>query len=114
MSADRVSDHLPLRPVELHVLLSLGDGERHGYGIMKDAAERTGEAVIPDVATLYRALRRMVENGLIQPAERRSLEGKNRNYYRITPLGVDVAKAESNRLRVLVDAAREGGFLAGG
>lgn len=109
-----VERHLPLRPVELHVLLSLGRGPRHGYGIMRDAAERTGEEVIPDVGTLYRALRRMVELELIEPASPPAGdEGGDgrRNYYGITPLGREVASAEARRLAALVADAHAGGFL---
>lgn len=104
---------LPLRPVELHVLLSLGRQERHGYGIIQDAEERTGEAVIPDVGTLYRALRRMVDEDLIEPSERKKAGDGRRNYYRITALGRRVAEAEAVRLSSLVEAARAGGFLGG-
>ncbi len=103
-----IESFLPLRPVELHVLLSLADGPRHGYGIMQDASERTGEEVIPDVGTLYRALRRMVDAGLIVPSDS---EDERRNDYRITPLGRRVAEAESRRLASLVRAARASGFL---
>lgn len=101
---------LPLRPVELHVLLSLGGGPRHGYGIMQDASERTGEDVIPDVGTLYRALRRMVDEHLIAHDEEAG-DGR-RKLYVITPLGRRVAAAEAERLASLVEAARAGGFLA--
>ena len=107
---------LPLRPVELHVLLSLGSGPRHGYGVMQDAEARTGEEVIPDVGTLYRALRRMVDRGLIEPAD--APEGSEadarRVYYDLTSLGHEVAAAEARRLSSLVDAARAGGFLPEG
>jgi DNA-binding PadR family transcriptional regulator len=106
---DDVERFLPLRPVEFHVLLSVSAGPRHGYGIMQDAAERTGKEVIPDVGTLYRALRRMVEGGLIEPSEESG--GGRRNDYRITPLGRRVAEAESLRLASLVRAARSGGLL---
>ena len=99
---------LPLRPVEFHVLLSLAPGPRHGYGIMQDAAERTGEEVIPDVGTLYRALRRMVDRGLIEPT---AASDARRNDYRITPRGRRLAEAESERLASLVRAAQAGGFL---
>jgi DNA-binding PadR family transcriptional regulator len=104
-----VQRFLPLRPVEFHVLLSVSARPRHGYGIMQDAAERTGEEVMPDVGTLYRALRRMVEAGLIEPVD--DVEGGRRNDYRITPLGRRTAKAESLRLASLVRAARAGGLL---
>lgn len=99
---------LPLRPVEFHVLLSLAAGARHGYGIMQDAAERTGEEIIPDVGTLYRALRRMVDRGLIEPT---AASDSRRNDYRLTPLGRRLAEAESRRLASLVRAAQAGGFL---
>jgi DNA-binding PadR family transcriptional regulator len=107
---------LPLRPVEFHVLLSLAAGERHGYGIIQDA-ERRGEAMVPDVGTLYRALRRMQDQGLIEAADRREASDagdERRNYYRITALGLRAARAEARRLAALTDAARLGGLLAEG
>ena len=108
----RVESLLPLRPVEFQILLSVAPGERHGYGMMQDAHER-GEAV-PDVGTLYRALARMVDQGLIaQSGARRDSEAgdERRNYYRITDLGLRVAKAEARRLEALTRAARLGGLL---
>jgi DNA-binding PadR family transcriptional regulator len=108
----RVESLLPLRPVEFHVLLSLAGGERHGYGILQDARER-GETV-PDIGTLYRALARMVDQGLIEAADSRpaaDADDERRNYYRITSVGLRVAKAEAQRLEVLTRAARIGGLL---
>ena len=113
MDRDRkIETLLPLRPVEFHILLSLADGERHGYGIMQDARER-GETV-PDVGTMYRALARMVDQGWIEAgSSRRSADAddERRNYYRITDLGLRVAKAEARRLDALTRAARIGGLL---
>jgi len=107
----RTETLLPLRPVEFQILLSLAEGERHGYGMMQDAKER-GEAV-PDVGTLYRALARMVDQGLIGAgAARPDEEGdERRNNYRITSVGLRVAKAEARRLEALTRAARLGGLL---
>ena len=105
---------LPLRPVEFHILLSLAAGERHGYGIIQDAEQR-GERVLPDVGTLYRALRRMLDQGLIDTAEARAAADANderRHYYRITPLGLKVARAEAVRMEALMRAARMSGLLA--
>ena len=105
--------HLPLRPVEFHILLSLAAGERHGYGIIQDVEAR-GETSVPDVGTLYRALRRMEDQGLIGAAERGPAPDagdERRNYYRITPLGLRVAKAEARRVEALIRAARLGGLL---
>jgi DNA-binding PadR family transcriptional regulator len=108
-----VTAFLPLRPVEYHVLLSLSDRPRHGYGIMQDAEDRSGSAVIPDVATLYRALKRMVEGGLIRPAEGRAAGDRRRTDYEITSLGARVARAESRRMATLVEAAAGAGLLRG-
>jgi DNA-binding PadR family transcriptional regulator len=117
MGTDRarrtLDDLLPLRPVEFHVLLSLAAGERHGYGIIQDIQTR-GDAPAPDVGTMYRALARMVEAGLIEPAARRPAADagdERRNYYRITAAGRRAAAAEARRLELLTKAARVGGLL---
>ncbi|HET7585004.1 MAG TPA: helix-turn-helix transcriptional regulator [Gemmatimonadaceae bacterium] len=99
--------YLPLRPVEFHVLLSLAAGERHGYGMLQDAESR-GERI--DVGTLYRALARMVDQLLIAPAGNDPSD-ERRNNYRITPLGLEVARAEAARMAALTRAARAGGLL---
>lgn len=105
---------LPLRPIEFEVLLSLQAGERHGYGIVQDAAARNAVDITLGLGTLYRALRRLVEQGLIVAAERREAadaEDERRNYYAITELGRAVAIAEARRMEALVGAARAGGLL---
>ena len=114
MDRDRIDAYLPLRPVEFNILLSLAAGERHGYGIIQDIEAR-GDSAVPDVGNMYRALARMVENGLIEatrPAdhadERRD---ERRNYYRITARGLRVARVEAQRLQTLLRAARLGGLL---
>lgn len=117
MDRDRGIDrHLPLRRVEFHILLSLTTGERHGYGIIRDIEAR-GETSVPDVGTMYRALARMVEAGLIEAAARQPAPDsgdERRNYYRITSAGTRVARAEAQRLGALVQAARAGGLLPKG
>jgi DNA-binding PadR family transcriptional regulator len=112
----RPESYLPLRPVEFHILLSPAAGERHGYGIIRDAEAR-GDAPVPDVGTLYRALARLVENGWIAAAERRPAADagdERRNYYRIQPLGLAIARAEARRFEALTRAARAGGLLEAG
>ena len=104
---------LPLRAVEFHILLSLASGERHGYGIIKDIQAR-GEAAVPDVGTMYRALARMVEHRLIEASARRPAPDagdERRHYYRITDVGLRAAKAEARRMEALTRAARIGGLL---
>jgi DNA-binding PadR family transcriptional regulator len=116
MDRRRIDTHVPLRPVEFHILLSLAAGERHGYGIIQDIAAR-GETAVPDVGTMYRALARMVETGLIEASARRpapDADDERRNYYRITKVGLQLARAEAQRLEALMRAARQGGLLAKG
>ncbi|HEX2165326.1 MAG TPA: helix-turn-helix transcriptional regulator [Thermoanaerobaculia bacterium] len=108
------ASYLPLRPVELYVLLSLAAGERHGYAILQES-EALGGPAVPDVGTLYRALRRMREQELIAecpPPDGEELTDERRNYYRLTPLGREVGEAEARRLDRLTVAARSRGFLA--
>ena len=110
MDRDRIDAHLPLRPVEFHILLSLAEAERHGYGIIQDIQAR-GDAAVPDVGTMYRALARMVETGLIKAAPAAGRRDERRNCYRLTDLGLRVAKAEARRLQALTRAARVSGLL---
>jgi DNA-binding PadR family transcriptional regulator len=114
---DRVRHDLkppvPLRSVEFHILLSLAAGARHGYGIIQDIQTR-GESAVPDVGTMYRALARLLEGGLIATATRRPVadsDDERRNYYRITDEGLRIARAEARRLETLTRAARLGGLL---
>ncbi|MGH9384487.1 MAG: PadR family transcriptional regulator [Vicinamibacterales bacterium] len=116
MGTDRDRSRLdaqPLRTVEFHILLSLVSGERHGYGIIQDIEARD-ESAVPDVGTMYRALARMVENRLIEAASRRAAPDagdERRNYYRVTEIGLRVARTEARRLAALTRAARLGGLL---
>jgi DNA-binding PadR family transcriptional regulator len=122
MSTDRtrIESFLPLRPVEFHILLSLVAGDRHGYGIIQDIQSR-GEAAVPNVGTMYRALARLVDSGLIESAPAntgaaRSSRGgtvvdDRRINYRVTTLGRRVVKAEAQRLESLARAARLSGLL---
>ncbi|MDF1504590.1 PadR family transcriptional regulator [Roseisolibacter sp. H3M3-2] len=116
MDRDRpIERFLPLRPVEFDVLLSLAAGERHGYGIIQDAEAR-GVTAVPDVGTLYRALRRMQDQGLIGASARREAPEageERRHYYRITALGLQVARAEARRLAALMRAAAASGLIEG-
>ncbi len=97
---------LPLSPQEFQILLSLADGDRHGYGIMLEVEARTGGAVRLGPGTLYGAIKRMRGPGLIAEAEERVEGDERRRYYRLTPLGRAVAVAEAARLAALVEAAR--------
>ena len=92
-----------------HILLTLFDGESHGYAIMQHVAERTEGRVVLLPGALYRHLRRLLEAGAIEELDRRPRGGKSderRRYYRVTRAGRKLAKAEAERLEDLVRAAR--------
>jgi DNA-binding PadR family transcriptional regulator len=100
---------LPLKPERFHMLLTLVDGERHGYAMMRQIAERTGGEVRILPGALYRHLQRMLEEGLIRELDRRKVGGSSderRRYYAITELGRRVTEAEATRLARLVEYAR--------
>ena len=100
---------LPLKTLPFQILLVLQDGEKHGYAIVRriEARDDGGRRVAP--ANLYRTLRRMLSQGLIEETESRldpDLDDERRRYFRITDLGQAVAEAEAERLERLVAAAR--------
>lgn len=99
---------LPLKPATYQVLLALGDQPQHGYAIMQAVSTITDgqERILP--GTLYAALARMVDDGLVEESTPRGSHasgGPPRRYYRRTALGREVARAESERLRALLDVA---------
>jgi DNA-binding PadR family transcriptional regulator len=105
---------LPLPTAVFHILVALADRDRHGYSIMQDVAARTDRKVRLSAGTLYSAIRRMLEQGLIEelrdspdPAS----EDARRRYYRITRLGRRVALAEARRLRDMLSQAQETGLI---
>ena len=99
---------LPVKPLELLILMTVATGERHGYGIMLDIAERTGGSVRLEAGGLYRNIRRLLGDKLLTESARRpaaDLDDERRRYYALTPLGKRVLAAEVLRLRALVRAA---------
>ncbi len=112
VSRDAVDALLPLPPATFHILVALGDGERHGYAIIQEVEERTGGELRLSAGTLYRSIARMVEQGLIAEVTRRPAkqDDPRRRYYRMTPFGTAVARAEMRRLTQLVRMARASGL----
>jgi DNA-binding PadR family transcriptional regulator len=98
------ADYLPLTPALFHVLLSLADGQKHGYAILKEVAERTGGQVELSTGTLYGIIKRLLADGLIRDSALGSTD--RRRAYRLTALGRKVALAEAERHRELVAVAR--------
>src|SRR5437016_3278135 len=100
---------LPLTPPVFHILLALADGERHGYGIMQDVAWQTNDTLQLGPGTLYGCLKRMLAAGLVEESDERpdpALDDSRRRYYRMTPLGTRVVRAEAERLANAVVAAK--------
>ena len=100
---------LPLTPLSFHILLALADSDRHGYGIMKEVRERTNGEMAPGAGTLYAALQRMLDDGLVAETDDRPRVGddERRRYYRLSEIGRAVARAEALRLARLIRIAAE-------
>jgi DNA-binding PadR family transcriptional regulator len=109
---DDVQALLPLPPATFHILLAVTNEVRHGYAIIQDIESRTKGELRLSAGTLYRSIARMVEQGLIsEVARRRSVaDDERRRYYRITPFGTAVARAEMKRLTDLVRLAHDTGL----
>src|SRR5262249_52557016 len=98
---------LPLKGHWLHILVSLVEGEQHGYGIMQDVLERTNGKVRLWPATLYGSLKRLIREGLIVESGDRpapEFDDARRRYYKLAPLGRRVLQLEAERLKDLVRA----------
>lgn len=102
-------EFLPLTPAVFHILVALGDGEAHGYAIMQDVLARTQGSVRLSAGTLYGAVSRLLDDGIIEECEERpdpEMDDTRRRYYRLSDLGGRVLAAEANRLTDLLRAAR--------
>lgn len=109
-----IDDALPLTHVAYYVLLSLSEAPRHGYGIIKDVAERTGGRLEIEAGTLYAAIKRMRDDGLIAEVEAPPEADARRRYYTVTTYGREVLRLESRRLESMVELAREAEILRPG
>ena len=96
--------HQPLSPAVFAILLALAGGEKHGYAIMKEAAEPAGGAIKLGPGTLYGTIDRMIRDALIE--ETGFTDDHRRRYYRITTLGLKAFSAELSRIGNIVRAAR--------
>ncbi|MCL4865600.1 MAG: helix-turn-helix transcriptional regulator [Gemmatimonadales bacterium] len=107
------AEFLPLPPVTFHILVALAGADRHGYAVIQEVAERTGGAVVLSAGTLYRSIHRMLEQGLISEPKARPTQDddERRRYYRLTPLGLKVLRAETLRLDDQVRMARATGLI---
>ena len=105
----RIEDFLPLTPAVFHILVTLADGEAHGYAVMQEVTRRSGGVVKLGPGTLYGAISRLLEAEIIEESEERpdpEMDDTRRRYYRLTKFGARVLAAETDRLAELVKAAR--------
>jgi DNA-binding PadR family transcriptional regulator len=113
-------DYLPLKDLVFRILLTLGDGERHGWSLARALDDTSARApLLP--GHFYRTLDRMLDDGLIEerdrpaaPAPERRTRGTSpTRFFRITPLGRNVAREEVRRLEALIAKSRTSRLLTG-
>src|ERR1044071_2205179 len=105
----------PLTPAVFHILMALSNGERHGYGIMKQVEADSLGRVSMGPGTLYGSLKRMLEAGLVKESDKRvdpEMDDERRIYYEITATGAEALAVELERYRGVV-AVAEGRFAYG-
>ena len=103
------SDLLPLATSHMHILMALVDGAKHGYAIMQEVETLTERSVTMGPGTLYGAIKRMLQAGLVEESDERpdpALDDERRRYYRITDLGTRLLDAEVHRMEQISREAR--------
>lgn len=100
-----------------HILLAVAEEDRHGYAIIQEVLARTDGGVRLSPGTLYRSIQKMLDDDLIVEIHERpapDMDDERRRYYRITPNGRALARAETRRLQDLVKLARASGLAPTG
>ena len=108
MMSPASTDLLPLPVAQLHILLALADGDKHGYAIMSEVEVLTEGSVTMGPGTLYGTIKRMLKSGLVEETDERpdpELDDERRRYYRLTSLGSEVLDAEVARMEQLTRTA---------
>jgi DNA-binding PadR family transcriptional regulator len=104
-----VNEYLPLNHADFHIMLALGDEERHGYAIMLHVEELTEGAVKLGPGTLYTSIKRLLAAGMIEESGERpdpEVDDQRRRYYKLTKLGRKVLTAEVQRMERMLRHAR--------
>ncbi len=113
--SDNISVLLPLKPQDYMILFVLLGGELHGYRMVKEIAKQSDERIRLEAGNLYRSIRRMIKQDLLEESDRRPVadaDDERRRYYAITDFGRRVLSAETARMKVLVIAADAAGGLS--
>ncbi len=106
-----VAAWLPVKSAVFLILLALAEEDRHGYGIMLDVKERSGGSVNLGTSHLYRHLKRLLDDGLVEETDAAADADPRRRYYHLTSLGRELVVAESGRLKSLVEQSQRLGFV---
>lgn len=101
-----MTEHGPVSDQLFHILLSLVDEPKHGYGIIQEVTARTGGAIELGAGTLYSAIKRIRAWGWVQEVRAPTGQDARRRYYGLTAAGRRVVKSEAQRLETLVRHAR--------
>ena len=116
VSQANVKDVLPLSPAVFYILLSLPDGPKHGYAIMKEVEEMTGGKITLGPGSLYGSIKRLLQDGMIVETDHRpirALDDERRRYYQLTDYGRTVLAGEVDRLASAVLLAKKKAVYGG-
>lgn len=103
------ASYLPLKPDLFQILLALEDGERHGYGIIKEVERATQGQIRLEPSPLYRRLKRLLDAGILVETDKRpapELDDERRRYYALTEFGRRIVAAEAQRVVALAGSER--------
>ena len=100
-----LASHLPLHPLELRILMTLTAGPSYGTRIVEEIEAQVAGRTKLYPANLYRRVRDLLKQGLIEETRAPAGADPRRTYVRITRLGRSVARAEARRLQELVEDA---------
>jgi DNA-binding PadR family transcriptional regulator len=95
----------PLREPTFLILTALARGPLHGYGLITEVAELSDGRITLRPGTLYGALDRLSDDGMVAPDHEEVVDGRLRRYYRLTDEGLNVLGAETERMRRNLEAA---------
>jgi DNA-binding PadR family transcriptional regulator len=94
-----------MREPTFFVLAALADGRKHGYAVIAEVSTLSDGRLKLRPGTLYAALDRLTEQGLVRTAGEEVVDGRHRRYYEITPAGADTLAAEAARLQANAEQA---------
>jgi DNA-binding PadR family transcriptional regulator len=97
----------PLQEPTFLILTALATDPLHGYGVIQEVISLSGGRVTLRPGTLYGALDRLVEQGLVAADREEIVDGRLRRYYRLTDEGAGLLDADARRLTANAEAAHQ-------